>query len=271
MPIGPEQAVRLLEGNKNNRPISDQTVRQYAAEMKAGRWRETGNPINIGADGTLLNGQHRLWAIIESGVTVRFHVIYETDEAAFATFDTGRTRTAQTLIGMVRPEHSDKSTAAGAARLVYLARNTEPDQPFNKNILPTRSGLTTYAEDLLNDREFWWATSVAKQVIGLRAGRTWYAAALFLLAEAQVVEEGQVKVTEFHEGIASGAGLSGDDPRLTLRNFMVRHGGPKGLAEQRLYMSAAVRVFNAWMAGRQMSRIQIGHYESLPAPRVVLV
>lgn len=269
MPIGPTEATRLLEGNKNNRPISDKIVQQYAAEMRAGGWRETGNPINIDVDGSLLNGQHRLWAIIESGVTLRFHVIYESDPEAFATFDTGRMRTADTLIGMVRPEHTDKACAAGATRLVYLARHTEPDQSFNKNILPTRSGLVAYAEDLLNDKKFWWASSVAKQIQPLRAGRTWYAAALFLIAEAQDDEYGYVKVMEFHDGVATGAGLTAQDPRLTLRNYMIKNGGPSGLVEQRLYMAAVVRVFNAWSSGKPLSRIQLGQYEVLPAARVV--
>ena len=119
MSIGPEEAMRLFENNKNNRAISDKIVKQYAADMRAGNWKETGDPIYIDINGNLLNGQHRLWAIIESGVTLRFHVIYETDDDAFATFDTGRVRDLSQLVGISNPDHPDKACAAGAARLVW--------------------------------------------------------------------------------------------------------------------------------------------------------
>lgn len=263
MTISPEIATRLLEQNTGNRNISDRVVQQYAREMKAGRWRETGNPINISKNGVLLNGQHRLWAIVESGVTLRFHVIYEDDSEAFATFDTGRTRTTDVLVGMVAPDHPDKACASGAARLVYLTLTTPDDKNFNKNTLPSRSGLVSYAEGLLTQPEFWWATTTAKRVHSLRAGRTWYAAALYLIADRQSGEPGKDKVIEFHAGVASGANLEQSDPRLTLRNFMIKHGGPKGLTEQRQYMSAVIRCFNAWVKGKRMSQLQLGRYENL--------
>lgn len=269
MTITPEVATRLLENNSGNRTISDQVVQQYAREMRAGRWKETGNPINISKDGTLLNGQHRLWAIVESGVTLRFHVIYEEDSEAFATFDTGRVRTADVLLGMVAPEHPDKACAAGAARLVYMARNTPDDKNWNKNTLPSRSGLVAYAETLLDEPAFWWATTAAKRIIALRAGRTWYATALYLLASAQDTERGKQEVTEFHIGVSTGAGLATTDPRLTLRNFMIKHGGPVGMTEQRQYVSAVIRCFNAWVGGKRMSQLQLGRYEVLGTPTVV--
>lgn len=256
MTIGPAEATRLLENNKDNRSISDKVVQQYAREMAAGNWRETGNPINIGVSGNLLNGQHRLWAIIESGVTLRFHVIYETDEEAFATFDTGRTRDLTALIGMRHAEHPDKACVGGAARLVRMWEETPRDRNFNPNTLPTRQSMVEYASEMLEDPDFDWATRVAGQNVPLRVGRTWYAAALYVIASSQnKSEEAEDMVVGFHNGVAKGIGLEEGDPRLALRTYVTKRGAPRGISEQRIYMALTVRAWNAFVKGRRLANV----------------
>lgn len=257
MTIGPADATRLLENNRNNRTISDKIVRQYADDMREGRWKETGNPINIGVSGNLLNGQHRLWAIIESGVTLRFHVIYETDEEAFATFDTGRTRDLTQLISISDPGHPDKAVVGGAARLVKMWEDTPTAKSaFNSNLLPTRATMSDFAHRMLQEKEFDWATRVAGQINSLKAGRTWYAAALYIIAHQQGGSYGdrtQEMLDTFHQGISKGIALAEGDPRLALRNYVISRGAPKGsTTEQRIYMALTIRAWNAWLEGKSV-------------------
>ncbi len=42
---------------------------EYANAMKSGEWKYNGESIKVCTDGSLLDGQHRLEACIESGVT----------------------------------------------------------------------------------------------------------------------------------------------------------------------------------------------------------
>ncbi len=44
--------------------------------MREGHWDTTHQGIAIASDGTLVDGQHRLLAIVESGVTVRMNVTF---------------------------------------------------------------------------------------------------------------------------------------------------------------------------------------------------
>jgi hypothetical protein len=72
--IGPETAMRYLERNINNRKIRQRVVDRIARDIKHGNWRVTHQGIAFNIDGDLIDGQHRLWAIVESGCTVRVMV-----------------------------------------------------------------------------------------------------------------------------------------------------------------------------------------------------
>jgi len=65
--ITPRQATKLLESNvENNRPISDRHVQSLARDMKEGNWAENGETIKVCPQGSVLDGQHRLWACVVS-------------------------------------------------------------------------------------------------------------------------------------------------------------------------------------------------------------
>lgn len=92
--VTPENAKALLELNTNNfRNVTKNIVSKYAHAMKLGFWEENGEPIQIYDDGTLANGQHRLMAIVESGVTLKNVVIVTGIKKSVSTFDKGKTRT----------------------------------------------------------------------------------------------------------------------------------------------------------------------------------
>ena len=68
--ISPEAAAQLLEGNTRNRKINKNAIKRYSALMSQGLWKPGNDAICVAPDGTLLNGQHRLTAVIDSGVSV---------------------------------------------------------------------------------------------------------------------------------------------------------------------------------------------------------
>ncbi|NCC66460.1 MAG: hypothetical protein EOM15_17640 [Spirochaetia bacterium] len=73
--ITPEMATRMLSGNKDNRAINKSRVTLYAKAMKEGRWVENGQTIIISTDGFLIDGQHRLTALVAAGVTLEMLVV----------------------------------------------------------------------------------------------------------------------------------------------------------------------------------------------------
>lgn len=76
--ITPEWASELLEKNTANfRNAQKQRVELYATEMSRGKWQATGDTIKLNPHGVLLDGQHRLLAVVQSGVTIETAVAWD--------------------------------------------------------------------------------------------------------------------------------------------------------------------------------------------------
>lgn len=88
--LTPELATELLERNRMNRPLSDSHVARIAGQIKVGRWRFNGDTIKISDTQDVLDGQHRLWAVIEAKKPVETLIVYGIERDAFATVDTLR-------------------------------------------------------------------------------------------------------------------------------------------------------------------------------------
>jgi len=88
--LTPELAVQLLEHNQLNRPLSDTHVRRIAGQIIAGKWKYNGDTIKISDTGDVLDGQHRLWSVIESKTSIDTIIVYGIEREAFATIDTVR-------------------------------------------------------------------------------------------------------------------------------------------------------------------------------------
>lgn len=112
---------------KRFRPISQQYVHSYADTMKKGRWMENGEPIVFDSNGDLTNGCHRMLAVEEAGIPVRFLVVRGVDPDAFTTYDNGRHRTVGQLLCMqgVKNYNLVGSIVIANERLIKTGRLTE--------------------------------------------------------------------------------------------------------------------------------------------------
>lgn len=95
--ITPEMASKMLERNKENRPLSDRHVAFLASEMRAGRWKFNGDTISFSGD-RLIDGQHRLWAVMDSGVAIDAIVVEGLEDDCFITKDIGKRRTSNDML-----------------------------------------------------------------------------------------------------------------------------------------------------------------------------
>jgi drug/metabolite transporter superfamily protein YnfA len=115
--ITPALAAEWLKGNNVNRRLVANHVERLASEMLAGEWRVTGDTIKLNGD-RLLDGQHRLQAIVRSGVTVQCFVARNVELEAFPVLDTGRIRAG----GDVLSAHGYRNVyiTASVCRLVWM-------------------------------------------------------------------------------------------------------------------------------------------------------
>lgn len=156
--ITPELAAIMLERSNGakfntsrgtayrNRTVTQSVVDKYADDMRHGHWRLTSQTIAVTADGILVDGQHRLHAVIQSGTAIPMLVVTDADPDTFYVIDTGRQRNASAFIeapyraniaavakAMLRLEElngiADSSLSGGAyplhAILEYLEKNPQ--------------------------------------------------------------------------------------------------------------------------------------------------
>lgn len=91
--ITPEQASEMLKFNVQNRSISRDYVSYLADQMSKGLWQDNGETIKIARNGNILDGQHRLLAIVKSGQAIQMSVAYEVENDFFLSIDRGLKRT----------------------------------------------------------------------------------------------------------------------------------------------------------------------------------
>lgn len=112
--ITPKVAEYLLNLNWiENRPLLDATVAKYAAAIKHGHWKLNGEPIIVANNGTMIDGQHRLYAVVEADKPIDALVTFGVDYDVVNTINCGRPRTMAFL---------SKMSPARAAALNFILR-----------------------------------------------------------------------------------------------------------------------------------------------------
>ena len=91
--------------------------------MAEGRWQFNGDPFRFNGDGTMIDGQHRALAVIDSGKTVKALVIRDLPGVVHPTIDTGSVRNLANELSF-RQEPSVTNVAA-TLRLIYLYESGE--------------------------------------------------------------------------------------------------------------------------------------------------
>lgn len=100
--VTPEMARALLENNHGNRKLRRDAVARYAAIMKAGNWLPAPEPIVLGRSGRVLNGQHRLSAVVATNTSATFCFITNVEEEAFKVIDRGMMRSTSDALAIPR-------------------------------------------------------------------------------------------------------------------------------------------------------------------------
>jgi hypothetical protein len=141
--ITPTVATTWLKCNHNNRPVRKRHVAFLAREILLGNWQLNGQPIVIGEDEQVLDGQHRLFAIIESGKAVQSLVVYGITPDAFRTIDTGAVRTGADALALHFPEVNSTTISSSSVAVQWchlleqqtLSRSTQRGRLSNTDII----------------------------------------------------------------------------------------------------------------------------------------
>lgn len=243
--VTPEIAEQWLGFMGKNRKLSGDVVDRLADMMKGGLWVFDGSPIRFNTHGELVDGQHRLWAIIEAGHTAEFLVLRGVDPEAMAIMDTGRRRSFSDILVLDDPGLTQHTSLAATIQIIIRW-----EQGLRGNgLLSGRAGVVIPNQRLLDffhshkerlvdvTRR---ARVIAARMPGVPASVT---ALLLWVFEDLSVEDAE----DFFSKVQDGVGLEPGSPILTLRNWIVRN----GMSRQKVATDTIIAIFfKAWNAYR---------------------
>jgi hypothetical protein len=254
--VTPALAEKWLRQNTHNRNLREKAVLAYARDMEAGHWAENGEAIKFAADGTLLDGQHRLTALSLAGVTVRMLVITGLANAAQETMDAGSKRRTADAFGL-RGE-ANASVLSAITKRVWMW--DQGDFSFN-GAAPTTAeaaALLDRRPDLRRSAEI--AARTHQSFRCLPQSITGTAHHLFTRIDGNAT-------VWFFQRLADGAELPAGHPILTLRTRAVSEAADHRKTPPGRQMAYLVRTWNAVREGRLLTRILQDPDAPMPMPK----
>ena len=105
--INKSKAEDLLKINTSNRKPKDKVVKRYCDDMLKGNWRSnTGELIKVSKTNNLLDGQHRLLAIVKADVEVEMCIAYDLEDDIFDVLDTGSVRNSNDVFSIAKTSYT---------------------------------------------------------------------------------------------------------------------------------------------------------------------
>lgn len=247
--ITPAIAHEWLGYNRNNRKVSSATVARYTADMVAGRWAFTADPIRFDVNGDLIDGQHRLQAIAslpEGHDGIEMLVVTKLATGSQMMMDQGLQRKTgdQLFIAGFR----DTAVVAAGVKL-YLVHESGLLFRDNKtvNAVVTKARIVEWAGDNEHTIE------AASSVPNIRASdATPSVAYCFALMSVQL--RGVEWATEFFRLLKVGAGEG--HPINALDKRLQRSRRERVKVSQREMLAWFLTAANAWTDGKSMTKLQ---------------
>jgi hypothetical protein len=252
--VTPRKAADWLKRNINNRPLSEKFVDRLAIAMSSGQWQVNGDPIRFDASGDLIDGQHRLTAIIKSGSPVQSWVLRGVGTQAFDTIDRGHTRTN----GDVLARRGEKyyNILAAAVSLWYRYHGGFSVDGGNSTPRPDELDaiLATNGDDLRAAAEF--ASHTKSPLIPASE-------VAFFVAIGRLLY-GADRAIEFWRRVLTAEGLRRGSPEHVLNRRLTESltGNTRILKKSR--MAICIKAFNAWATQTDIKHLKYTDGEDFP-------
>lgn len=229
--ITPQLAESFLEKNTSNRPLSLRTIKELSIAMRQGEWQVNGEAIKFDEEGQLIDGQHRLNAIIRADTPIRTYVLRDLPSDSFKSLDTGKKRNSADTLGIL-----------GYANPLQLAATTRFIINFEANQIRSSEPVTNQQMEKYIEAE----PAIEKSVDFIKALKcesvlaASLAAGLHFLFACHDADEAEI----FFRDLAKGTMLAASDPVFLLREKLMFYKNRVGANLNR--REKAAHVIKAW-------------------------
>jgi hypothetical protein len=250
--VGPKEAEELLSSQvKEQRPLRDSHVKTLSQDMGAGNFRLSADALVV-VKGHLANGQHRLWAVIESETKQEFLLMKTDDEDLYKVLDCGIKRS----IGDAAYVSNGTSVTAIANLVMGYLDGRLTQFGYTKKV--SRIDTVNFVQDnndALQDSHTFVKSLAAKAAAVAPASAS---GALLVIASPVHGE----KVKEFMQQVYLGSqpGTISYD----LRERLIRMRMSKGHMASQYYLALFIKAFNLYLSGGRTTQFKMAESESYP-------
>lgn len=264
--ITPDMAQKWLATMAPNRNPAVGRIRQYAEEMREGRWDLNGESIKLTSDGVVFDGQHRLMAIVESGVTVKSAVFFGDKPSTLFTVDVGRARHFSDILHM-----SGEANATALASGINYLWHWNNYKHFGKKGGRDERATHTELLDLFRKNEGI-RDAVSKVSSGGGSGNhRLFSRGLGIALYHIFAAIDPTDADEFFVQVNKGANLSENSPLFRLRSRLLDHiNGSMRLTPNEM-AALIIKAWNLWRKGDSCAQLSWrgggASPEAFPSPK----
>lgn len=248
--VTPNIAVRWMERNHGNRNRRRMHVARLVRDMEGGNYLVTGDTIKFDRDDRLIDGQHRLAAIVETGIPVWMLIVRNLDPKVQTVLDANAKRSASDALGFTGVSEY-RTVVAGMAQIALSrasGKMVTALESFKFN------GTNAEIIDWFTENpDAEWAASYGvkmSKLIGSTPSVTAYATLLFSRIDPAAC-------SEFFESTSELRTNGTSDPRFTLLRTLERDRKNRGTPNNSTQFSYLVRAWNAWRVDKPLTKLPV--------------
>lgn len=251
--ITPETAAAMLAQNTINRNLRPLRINRYANDMKAGAWHIGNDAIAIASDGTMLNGQHRLLAVVQSGVAVDFLILRNAAKESMSAMDTGAVRTSADYFGKAGLDETNSGLLTSTIKQLILFETG--------NITRDRSGqeITNHAmKEWLDANPEVRASVAAGQKFSSGSRRVETSARTLAIVHFMITKRNSVTMADvFFKQVSTRVGEPDGSPVHAIDSRLRRMRDNRQNADVKVLVAFLIRGWNAYAEGRSVRQMPL--------------
>jgi hypothetical protein len=235
--LTPDLAHELLAKNTINRPLRKHHIAHLAREMKAGRWKYNGDPIRVSVNGDVLDGQHRMHAVVASGLTIKTVLVEGLEADAYDTIDSGLKRSRADVLSA----SGEVCCKTLSAALIFVDRYFTGR--MSGGLAPANSEMVGLLNKYPEVRD-------AVRFVGMKRHLVPGAMLAGLYYLFSHVDDDDAK--RFVNDVVKGAGLKEHDPVYLLRERLMKNALSKAKLRQVDIAALSIKAWNHRRAGSKL-------------------
>jgi hypothetical protein len=245
----PEWARDLLRNNGHNRSCRKMLVDQIRKDIEDGRWFLTPQTVSVAENGQLLDGQHRLMAIANSGIAVQLMLATGCDPSCFRAIDSGVSRSAGDILKIDGAGGGNDSTAA-VIRMVLLYRNY-PNLVWEgcRSYVTKQLVLDTYRQDVDRFDDVCRYVHGKQNTRSIRSRGSADATFLYLYSSDMAPGEEDAELSlQYYSLFCSGEMLGPSNVILAFRKWLFNNSNTASVKKSQLQLACHIKAYKLWKA-----------------------